>query len=165
MTDPPSRSCESASACAVTGDVCAADGDCCNGLCVRGVCAGDALHDSAVFQRVFPSNCPTGYKVRWGNFEWHADAPSTTSIEFRVAVSDSPSMFSGSLLIGRTDVNNSNAPPAALRTVNVGDALKDAEIVSAPYLRVLMEFTPSADRLTAPVLFDWNQRYDCLAAE
>ncbi|MFZ5890124.1 MAG: hypothetical protein ACOY0T_03570 [Myxococcota bacterium] len=166
MTDPPSRSCELASSCRAAGDACSNDGQCCAGLCVNSVCSTAARFTAASFERVFPSNCPQNYKVRWGNFEWHADAPSTTYINFRVSVSDSATVFSGpSLLIGRADVNNSNPPPNPVQTVNVGSVLQQAEVASAPYLRVTMEFMPSADAATAPVLYDWNQRYDCLAAE
>jgi hypothetical protein len=129
------------------------------------VCASSPRHDAAVYERVFPSSCPPGEKVRWGNFEWHADAPSSTSIEFSVAVADSPPAFGSNLVVARTDSNNSNPPPNAAAVVNVGDRLVDAGMASAPYLRVSMLFTPSEDGFTAPTLYDWNQSFDCLPAE
>jgi hypothetical protein len=165
MTDPPSHTCEAASSCRATGDACSDDGGCCSGLCVEDVCSTGPRFTAALYTRVFASKCMPGYKVRWGSFEWHANAPSSSHIDFRVAVSDSPNSFDGNLLIGRADTNNINVPPDPLQRVDVGALLRDAEIGSAAYLRVSMEFYPSQDGFTAPVLYDWDQRYDCLAAE
>lgn len=165
MTDPPSRSCEAASSCRTTGDGCAADLDCCSGLCVASTCSTAPVFSRATYTRIFASNCLPNYKVRWGNLEWHAEAPSSTHIDFRASVADSPNTFSGGTFVGRADSGNVNPPPADLQRVDVGAALEAAEIGSAPYLRVTMEFFPSEDGFTAPVLYDWDQRFDCLAAE
>lgn len=165
MTDPPSRSCEAASACHAPGDSCATDGDCCTGLCIAQTCGASPTFTRATYSRVFASNCPSGYKVRWGNFEWHAEAPSSTRIDFYVAVSESVSAFSGRTFLARADSSNLNAPPAELQRAEVAAALQAADVASAPFLRVTMEFVPSEDGFTAPVLHDWQQRFDCLAAE
>jgi hypothetical protein len=103
--------------------------------------------------------------VRWGKFEWHADAPSSTSIEFSVAVSATAGDFRDNLVIARADSNNSNPPPNPALDVDVGERLLAAEITSAAYLRVSMLFTPSQDAFAAPTLYDWSQSYDCIAGE
>lgn len=164
-TDPPSRSCEAASSCRATGDACALNLDCCSGLCVENTCSTTPVFSRATYTRIFASNCLPNYKVRWGNLEWHAEAPSSTHIDFGVSVADSPNGFSGGAFVGRADSGNLNAPPAELQRADVGAALEAAEIGSAPYLRVTMDFFPSEDGFTAPVLYDWDQRFDCLAAE
>ncbi|HET9930637.1 MAG TPA: hypothetical protein VFQ35_08115 [Polyangiaceae bacterium] len=164
-TDPPSRSCEAASSCRATGDGCNADGDCCSGLCVEKTCSTSPVFSRAVYTRIFASNCPSNYKVRWGNLEWHANAPSSTHIDFRASVADAPDGFSGGLFLASANMDNVNVPPADLQRVDVGAALEAAEIPSAQYLRITMEFFPSDDGFTAPVLYDWDQRFDCLDAE
>jgi len=54
---------------------------------------------------------------------------------------------------------------APYRTANVGAALEMAEAPSGAYLRVTMDLEPSVDKSVAPVLYDWRQRFDCVAAE
>ncbi len=166
-TDPPSRSCEAVTSCIAVGDACTTSADCCgNTPCVAGVCSAAPFHEPAVFERVFAANCSEGYKVRWGNFEWHADAPSSTRIVFSAHVSPTTD-FSGTdrIAVGQSDSTNENPPPAAALVANVGDLLTNAGVASGAYLLIRMDFRPSDDRFTAPVLYDWVQRYDCVAAE
>ncbi|HWA77136.1 MAG TPA: hypothetical protein VG937_32595 [Polyangiaceae bacterium] len=165
--DPPQRTCESVTDCVRQGDSCTTSRECCSGVpCVQGVCAPAPVHRASSFQRVFVGSCPSGYLVRWGTFEWHAEAPSSSHVYFSAQASDSED-FSASKLVPFAEANsgNINRPNTPYRTANVGAALDAAEAPSGAYLRVTMDLQPSVDKSVAPVVYDWRQRFDCVAAE
>jgi hypothetical protein len=166
--DPPHRTCEAVTDCVRQGDSCTTAAQCCGNVpCVQGVCAPAPVHTKSEFQRTFFATCPNSYAVRWGNFEWHAEAASTSRIAFSAQTSKTDD-FTGAKLVPFAEANSSNVnrPGSAVRAASVNDALLDAEVPQASYLQITMGFFPSVpDQSVAPVLFDWNQRYDCVAAE
>jgi hypothetical protein len=166
--DPPHRTCESVGTCVRQGDSCTTSGECCGRVpCVQGVCAPAAVHSKNTFTRTYFASCRAGYTVRWGNFEWHAEAASTSRIAFAAQASKTDD-FTDAELVPFAEANsmNVNRPGSPVHSGNVNDALVAADAPSGSYLRITMGFFPSVpDQSVAPVLFDWNQRYDCVASE
>ncbi|HET9960161.1 MAG TPA: hypothetical protein VFQ61_36975 [Polyangiaceae bacterium] len=154
-------------ACRVPGESCGADRACCAGLvCQAGACLSAQFYDRGVFEREFVGECPVGYKPRWLDFEWHASATADSKILFTARVSaDGDFSDASSVTLAQADSENQNPPPAGVQRVSVGDALWQSDIASGSHLKVRMEFVPSSDGRAAPTLFDWAQRYDCVALE
>jgi hypothetical protein len=125
---------------------------------------------SAVFTRDFYATCDPGYKLVWQAFNWDADIPDGTRIQYFAA----------------TSTTSAGLPPvvtAAPATVPIGQATmsvaapfwgSDEDTVdwhlqneppgppqtSESYLRIYMVFEPTGT--TSPTLYDWQQLYDCI---
>ncbi len=167
--DPPTRRCQPSSSCLPAGEACGRSGDtCCDGAPCSpdGVCLAAQMHVAATYQRVYEAQCPMGYVPLWGDFQWHADAESSSHIDFSVRVSASNEFASAtSVALGRADSSNVNVPDAEPQRVDVGEQLRANGVATAPFLQVTMALYPSDDGTVAPVLIDWNQIYDCAPAE
>jgi hypothetical protein len=166
-SDPPVRRCQPLTACLPPGEACVEMDVCCSGVpCRDGVCLPTPMHQASVYRRTYTAVCPEGYAPRWGDFEWHADAESSSHIDFYVKVANSDD-FGAATSVGleTADHGNANAPPAPAHTVNIDYVLQANELASGAYLQIAMDFRPSTDGTVAPILFDWNQSYDCVASE
>ncbi len=129
---------------------------------------------SVTFTRDFHAECPAGTKLVWQAFNWEADLPAGTSLEYFAATApDNPDGGAPDLPATVT---------AAPATVPIGTASvttlapywgTDANTVdwhlqheppgpqqvSQAWLRVYMVLVPTATQ--SPTLYDWQQLYDC----
>ncbi len=174
-TTPVTRHCAAVSgSCSMANGSCSTDLDCCGNSpgnilypCIAGQCSSPPTYSPSTYTRDYYVDCPEdGYKVVWGDFRWHASATGNANIGFSVQ-SDNTGAFAGpSVVIGTATSANSNIPPAAAQTVNVGPLLAANNVISGRYLRVSMAFNPTTPGgAAAPVLYDWEQRYACVPGE
>jgi hypothetical protein len=175
VTSPVTRHCTAISgSCSMANGSCSTDLDCCGNSpgnilypCIAGQCSSPPTYTASTYTRDYYVDCPEeGYKVVWGDFRWHAEAAGNSTIVFSVK-SDNTGAFSGSsVVIGSATSSNINVPPAAAQAVNVGPLLAAANVISGRYLRVSMAFNPTTPGgATAPILYDWEQRYSCVPSE
>ena len=168
-TSPVTRHCVAVSgSCAQANQSCSVDADCCGSTpCIGGQCIAAPTYTPATFTRDYQVTCPQdGYKIVWGDLRWHASALSNSSLSFSAQTSaDGNFATATSVPVATVTSANSNAPPAAVLTADVGAKLLAAQIGPRNYLRLTMSFTPSADSLVSPILYDWEQRYTCVPAE
>lgn len=132
-----------------------------------------------VIVRDFEAMCAPGNKPVWQVFRWRASVPSG-SIEFRAATSDRTAdlpVLAGaapmSVPIGNATTSNSPTSASPLwvsetggtpvKPVTVQSHLKaEAGMNSKKFLRVFMTFKPTG---LSPILYDWQQLYDCIPNE
>jgi hypothetical protein len=170
---PPTRHCAAASGtCSNPGQSCAVNGDCCNGAqCINGSCSALPTYPPATYSRDYVANCPLGKHVVWHLFQWHASVPGNASIQFSVQTGSGAD--GGAFLpavpanIGTATNANQNPPPALpASSLDVDTTLKAQNLVGANTLRVFMAFNSTTPgNLAAPLLYDWDQTFDCLDAE
>jgi hypothetical protein len=120
-------------------------------------------------QRDFQAQCPPGNKIVWSLFRWQAGVPAAAGIDFRAATNDDPLLLPTlptdptTVAIGSATTANSPPPPAvpvwAYDTTGVDARLQAAGQSSKQWLRVFMTFNG------LPVLYQWQQLFDCIPAE
>ena len=128
---------------------------------------------SATFTRDFYGHCDPGLKLVWQAFNWDADIPVATSIQYYAATTDEAHYPAGlpatvtsapaTVPIG-SGTMTTLAPQWGTDENTVDWHLKNEAPgppqVSLDWLRVYMVFQPTAT--TAPTLYDWQQLYDCV---
>ena len=132
--------------------------------------------------RDFEAICGPGEQPVWRVFRWRAAVPTGTSIDFRAATAEDPSLLPTTpaaapvtVPIGSATPTNSPAsgpvvwvsetdPGPPVTPVPVSQRLRDlAGTGSKRWLRVFMTFNPTST--TSPRLDEWQQLYSCVPAE
>ncbi len=176
VSSPPTRHCATLPAlCGAAGATCATAADCCEvgALCVAGGCSvvpPPGNYSAGEFARTFNATCPNGYHVVWGNFEWRATVPTTSTITFTGQSAANAAGLASAAVVALTQAtsSNSNPPPAAANAFNVGAALRLAGVPSfgsVATLSVTIHLQPSVDLSAGPTLHNWAQRYECQVME
>lgn len=129
--------------------------------------------------RDYQAQCTAGSTPVWQMFRWRASVPSG-AINMRAATADTlaalPTVAGAApvtVAIGSATPTNSPTSAAPLwvsetsgapaTPVPVATHLKaDANLLSKQYLRVFITFAPTG---LSPVLYDWQQLYDCIPNE
>jgi hypothetical protein len=176
IADPPKRHCvpNDASACIVDASPteCFSDAQCCGfatgSRCANGTCQVPpplVLYQPGTFTRDFESTCESGKLPVWQYFEWQAELPAGTSIEFKASSAESTPE-----LAAAPSVPAGTAEPPSTTTwtndgTNISDELKAIDATSHRYLRVTASLSPSEDELSAPVLQNWRVFHDCVDSQ
>ena len=167
VANPAKRHCVPIGACSSVGGACASDADCCGGIfCTNGTCQNppDVIqYHAATYTRDYDAACPAGQGPVWRFFDYQATLPAGTSIKFTAKTADT---LAG-LDTATTTVTIVTAMPPSTTTWTSGpntvdELLRAAGQTSRRFLRVSMEFLPSADKTLAPQLLTWRQNVDCL---
>jgi hypothetical protein len=123
------------------------------------------------FTRDFIAECPNSSTAgTWRYFDWKADTPGDSYIEFYAqSVSDpadfetlpvAPDAVASTKVIG-VGMAAGPTPPGWVGN-NVGTLLDAVELPHLLHLRITMRFVPSTDNQHTPVLREWRQSYSCL---
>jgi hypothetical protein len=176
IADPPVRHCvpRDASVCIADASAtqCFSDAQCCGfatgSRCANGTCQVPptlSLYQPGTFTRDFVSACADDKRPVWEFFEWQADLPAGTSIEFTAATAETVA----GLAAAPTVAAGLAAPPSTTGWTNDGTNINDLLLASTAFsranLRISAHLKPSADELRAPVLTNWRVVYDCVDAE
>ncbi len=119
--------------------------------------------------RDYSAVCPVGKQVKWRLFNWKASLPTPPMgvtgayIHFDVQTADTPALLATATQISLADALVSN--PTTWNGADVDVALKAANLMSLPHLRVTMQFQPSSDGKQPPTLLAWEQMFDCVDSE
>jgi hypothetical protein len=176
IADPPTRHCvpNDASACIVDASPtqCFSDAQCCGfatgSRCANGTCQVPpplSLYQPGTFVRDFESTCAAGKLPIWQYFEWQAELPVDTTIEFTATTADSTSDLATAV-----SVSAGTAEPPSTTTwtndgTNIADQLNALNVTSKRYLRVTASLSPSEDELSAPILENWRVFHDCVDSQ
>jgi hypothetical protein len=171
---PPTRHCAAPSgSCSNPGQSCSVNGDCCTGTqCINGSCSALPTYPPATYSRDYVAVCPmAGTHAVWHLFQWHASVPGNANITFTVQTgsgADGGAFLPATpALIGTATNANQNPPPAAVDvSLDVDTVLKSNVVTGGPVLRIFMAFNSTTPgNLSTPILYDWSQSFDCVAAE
>ncbi len=173
---PPVRHCQeipSISSCQPDGESCTESSECClGGVCVSAVCSRPppiARLNPVNFTRDFEAECPNHATATWGFFDFKAQTPSDSYIEFFAQSVDDPSEFkelpvAPDAVISTQVVGVAVAAgpqPSGWVGNAVGELLDEADLKSRRYLRITMRFAASSDDQYTPTLSEWRQTYSC----
>lgn len=177
VSSPPVRHCKEVpvgSTCFATGEGCGSSDDCCFGnVCVGAVCeAPPALvaAKAANFTRIFEAICEPSEDVVWRFFDWKAETPDDSYVEFFAESLDDETAFE-QLSLAPHAVTSSSVVGVGIAvgaTVpgwvgnDVGLQLDSAGLDHKKYLQVTMRLAPSSNSLASPLLTSWRQSYDCM---
>jgi hypothetical protein len=168
---PLTRQCAALSACSGAGAECSSSSACCTGLvCPTG--GGTCLNipvpifQTQTMQREYTAECPYGTEVKWRFFEWQAELPTGTSINFAVQTKASSGTYQPVVpLTVATASGTSNPTTWYHGTQTTDQALVAAGLFSREYLLVTMTFNPDVAGSAAPTLKGWRQIYDCVPGQ
>jgi hypothetical protein len=123
-------------------------------------------YEPASFTRDFEGACAGTQALVWRFFDYQAILPAGTSIRFSAVTAQTQA----GLATATPSVDITVAAPPSTTGWTTGpstvnDLLKAAGSWSKQFLRVTMEFNPSADKTEAPELLAWRQNFDCLSNE
>jgi hypothetical protein len=135
----------------------------------------NASYSPAAFVQDFTATCPEDTQAIWRDFDWQADIPEGTSIDFAAQSGDSLATLlpavpvaigqaTASTVLGPT---RTNYDAALLDTgMNGTGAFNTANpvVLSKNQLRILVSLNPSTDKKKAPRLAHWKVQYDCQQA-
>ncbi len=111
-------------------------------------------YDASAFCTIPPQN------VRWGLFNWRVSTPTRTAVRFEVWTRREASQLG----VGAPDLTLTVPPRPQVGSVNLSDELRAAGVPDQlPYLRVRAVLVASPDRSSAPVLYRFGLRYDCIS--
>jgi hypothetical protein len=171
-TVPPTKQCQSYDACSAVAESCATSSDCCTGLvCPNGggdcVSLPSPVYEVQSLDREYVASCPRGTDVAWRFFEWQANIPTGTSIDFSVQTKQlATDTYAPAVSVAMASANSTTPAGTWVHGAQMADqVLAGAGITSDAYLRVTMTFNPNATGTTAPTLLNWRQIFDCLPAE
>lgn len=103
--------------------------------------------------------CSQGQLPIWGSLQWQASFPAGTAIRWEVRAAATLAGIDTAKVV-------SWVAPATPSPVNVADRLKAAGVpVEQPYLRLTAVLLASADLSAAPLLRDFELRYDCASRD
>jgi len=176
VTAPPVRHCKpvpSGGSCVPNGEGCGSSADCCLGnVCLGAVCAPPppiVNVESANFTRVFQADCAPSEDVVWRFFDWKAETPGDSTIEFYAESADDPDDFfelpkipeyvTSTDVVGLASVSGTSA--SGWVGSDVSAQLDAASKDHREYLQVTMRLAPGSSG-QSPILTSWRQSYDCL---
>lgn len=171
-TVPPAQHCKALTSCSLAGEACSVTADCCPGFTCPsggGVCVNvpPPVFEQQSLEREYTANCPSGTKVQWRFFEWQAEIPTGTSIDFFVQTKETEaSTYLPASPLFLSTASSTTMPNTWARGPNtVTEVLSNASppLPAHPYLRVRMTFNPTPT--LAPKLLAWRQVFDCVPAE
>jgi hypothetical protein len=179
LMTPVQRHCVllSGNSCIALGGTCVTDTDCCGfptNHCTNGACAVPPPpypYGDTVFTRDFVASCPAGMAPQWRYFYWESTTPGNSDIKFLVATAGTAAMLPASISDPRVvTLGNASGPPVTVlgkpNDFYVWDALNSAgQPPNLTYLRIFADFQPTSDGTQVPSLAQWEQQYDCVAAE
>jgi hypothetical protein len=123
----------------------------------------------ANFTRVFQADCAPSEDVVWRFFDWKAETPGDSYIEFYVESVDDPDDFfelpkvpeavTSTNVVGLASVSGSVAPGWV--GSDVSTQLDAANKDHREYLQITMRLAPGSSG-ESPLLTSWRQSYDCL---
>jgi len=133
-------------------------------------------YTTASFTQDFTASCAQGLAPYWREFDWQADVPSGTSIDFAAQSGPDAASLSPSapLKLGSTTASTNKGPGGTnydavlIDTGKGGTAPFDVAsppVASQDLLRVTITLNPTTDKRSAPTLTAWKIQYDCLPAE
>ncbi len=171
VATPAKRHCVPITACVALGGSCSSGSDCCGGrICSGGTCQDPPpvpIYDNTgTYTRDFFADCPVGFEVKWRFFDYQAILPADTSIIFSGATAETLAALPTAVPV--VSIGTALPPSTTGWTgfaTTVDDALRASGARSRAYLRVSMTLTPSADKLSVPILSEWRVRYSCTPAE
>lgn len=168
-TVPPSKQCQPASSCSSAGETCTSGGECCTGLvCPTGggscVSLPSPVYSTQQLDREYVASCPYGTEPAWRFFEWQAEVPSGSSIDFAVQTKELPGDAYAPMvaLPAAQAVSTTPADKWEHGTSTIGEVLRAAGQAPRSHVRVLMTFNPNASKTEVPKLLNWRLIYDCM---
>jgi hypothetical protein len=183
LPSPPTSHCQTAptNGCYGPGVPCTSAQPCCDPLAVCSQQSSTCVEppplpyfQQANFVRQYSNPCPSGQRPYWQNFVYGTSTPSDSSIVIYAETTNDPTKFTTTDDAGAA---NPGAPLVKLATVsgsdvtfpngtaNVNNALETAGDVSGLYLQITVQFIPSSDGHSAPLLTQWEQQFDCVDAQ
>jgi hypothetical protein len=135
-----------------------------------------ANYGTATFVQDFTATCPAKTMPFWRDFDWQADVPAGTSIDFSAQSGATLSTLLPAapvVLAQATSTTDAGATHmdydvAMIDTGITGSgAFNTASpvITSQTLLRLTIALNPSVDKQRAPRLAHWKVQYDCLEAQ
>ena len=156
---------------------CVTDTDCCgfptNHCNTKGVCAVPPPpfpYGDTVFTRDYVANCPAGTSPAWHFFDWTDITPGDSQINVLAATATTEAMLPTTVGAPTVVPLMAGAPGGDMPPYEFGAdvyaAMKAAgQRPTLQYLRIFVDFKPTSDGTQVPTLVDWQQQYDCVAAE
>jgi hypothetical protein len=163
---PPAKTCVAAGACSLEGESCSTPADCCDGTaCVNFTCAPPPTYQAASFERSYEADCPDSYQPVWQLLSYYLTTGSDSKLNFSVQAANDVADLNTAPVIVLGSSDKDVVSPASPDFQDLGKALTNANSNGLNHLRLLIDFVPSTDKRTAPVLHDWEVRYTCEAAQ
>ncbi len=120
---------------------------------------------SATFTRDYESNCPSGQAPRWRFFQWQANVPAGTSLQFSAATAATQGELAGAESVSLGEQSSSTTGwVSSAETVHDTLLADEPPLTSQKFLRIRVQFDTN-DLAVTPVLTNWKQTYDCVDAE
>jgi len=164
---PPVKTCAALSGtCSNAGQSCNSPADCCNAAaCVNLKCAAPPSFETASFEREYTAECPDSYQPSWQLVSYYLTAANGSHLDLSVQTANSLAELATAPLLSLGQATGTVLSPATPAFKDVGAVLDTAHVNGRDYLRLVIDFVPSNDGQTAPVLHDWELRYTCEAAQ
>ncbi len=164
---PPAKTCAAISGtCGTAGDSCNSPADCCdNTACVNFQCAAPPSFTAASFEREYEADCPIDYQPEWQLLNYYLTAASDSKLLFHVQAAKTATALDAAPLIDLGEGTGTTISPATPAFKDLGAALDAVYSNGLDHLRLTIDFVPSTDKQTAPILHDWEVRYTCQPAQ
>lgn len=118
----------------------------------------------ATFTYDYDSDCPDGSHPEWQFFQWQANVPALTSIEFEAQTADTQGALGAASPVG---VGTASATTTAWTSdTNTVDFHLKGDMPAQPsrrWLRISATLNPNGT--TSPTLSQWRQTFNCVPAE
>jgi len=123
---------------------------------------------TGIYTRDFQAVCPPGTRGVWRFFKWQAEIPGTTSIAFSAQTAPDQASLSAQPTVTIGTASTTMLAPvwaSDANTVeyNLNNDIHGNRLESLEWLRVTMAFTRVGP--DAPLLYNWQQEYDCRPSE
>jgi hypothetical protein len=126
-------------------------------------------YGAATFVQDFQAKCLTGRTPVWREFDFQADLPAGTSIDFSAQSGDTLTTLDPEtpVSMAQATVSTPDMTNFDVRFIDTGATgsgvfnTASPRVFSKDWLRLTIGLNPRADKLRAPRLISWKVQYDC----